>query len=272
MYHMLALAALTLAPAQDGPLTISNDRVTFCGEFGPSRPNNRFLPGDTFYLAFDVDNLKMDMYGVVKYTMGMEVTNAAGQSIYKQPPVKNDMVLPLGGNKMPARGFVNLDVTTPPGTYSCRLTVTDMATNASKSIDKTFEVLPAAFGMVSMFTSADDRGEIPAPLMGIPGQVLYLNFLVVGFGRKTDPTTGTKQPDLVTELRILDQNGKPTTEQPSTLAYDKGVDEKLSSLEFKFRIPMNRSGVYTVEVKATCKVTDKTYKISFPLTVMPSAK
>jgi hypothetical protein len=268
MYQMLALAALTLAPAQDGPLSISNDRITFCGEFGPSRPNNRFLPGDTFYLAFDVDNLKMDSAGVVRYTMGMEVSNSAGQSIYKQPPVKNEMVLPLGGSKMPARGFVLLDVTTPPGTYSCRLTVTDMANNAIKSIDKSFEVLPPAFGMVSMFTSADEKAEIPAPLMGIPGQVLYLNFGVVGFGRKAD----TKQPDLLTELIILDQNSKATTEQPSTLVYDKGVDEKVTALPFIFRIPMNRSGVYTVEVKATCRVTNKTYKISFPLTVLPSAK
>src|SRR5579864_2566004 len=268
MYHMLALAALTLAPAQDGPLSFSNDRITFCGEFGPSRPNNRFLPGDTFYLAFDVENLKTDMAGVVRYTMGVEVTNSAGQSIYKQPPVKNEMVLPLGGNKMPARGFLMLDVTTPPGMYTCRLTVTDMANNAAKSIDKAFEVLPPAFGIVGMFTSSDEKAEIPAPLMGIPGQVLYLNFGVVGFGRRAD----TKQPDLITELRILDQNGKPTTEQPSALMYDKGVDEKVTNLPFIFRIPMNRSGVYTVEVKATCKVTDKNYKISFPLTVMPSAK
>src|SRR5262249_14401502 len=136
MYPMLALAALALAPAQDGPLTISNERITFCGEFGPSRPNNRFLPGDTFYLAFDVDNLKMDKAGSVDSMRGMEVTNPAGQSIYKQPPVKHNQVLPLGGSKMPARGFVLLDVTTPPGTYNCRLTVTDAATNASKSVDK----------------------------------------------------------------------------------------------------------------------------------------
>src|SRR5262245_36224963 len=222
MYPMLALAALTLAPAQDGPLSISNERITFCGEFGPSRPNNRFLPGDTFYLASDVDNLKMEKDGSVEYMMGMEVTNSAGQSIYKQPPVKNKMVLPLGGSKMPARGFVLLDVTTPPGMYNCRLTVTDAATNASKSVDKSFEVLPAAFGMVSMFTSADDKAEIPAPLMGIPGQVLYLNFVVVGFGRKQN-AKGSLQPSVITELRILDQSGKPMTEQPSSLAYDDGV-------------------------------------------------
>ncbi|HEV3146515.1 MAG TPA: hypothetical protein VGZ47_21690 [Gemmataceae bacterium] len=272
MYQTLALAALTFAPAQDAPLSISNDRITFCGEFGPSRPNNRFLPGDTFYLAFDVENLKMDKYGVVNYMMGMEVTDSAGQSIYKQPPVKSDMVLPLGGNKMPARGFVNLDVATAPGTYNCRLTVTDLSNAATKSIDKSFEVTPAAFGIVRMLTTSDDKAEIPAPLMGIPGQVLYLSFSVVGFGRKTDPMSGTKQPNLITELRILDQNGKPTTEAPSALAYDKGVDEKVTELPFTFRIPLNRSGVYTVEVKATCKVTDKNYKITFPLTVMPSAK
>jgi hypothetical protein len=46
------------------------------------------------------------------------------------------------------------------------------------------------------------------------------------------------------------------------------VEEKTTGLPFSFRIPMNRSGVYTVEVKAECKVTGKPYKVSFPITVM----
>src|ERR1700730_368686 len=98
------VAALSLAPAQDGPLTITNDRITFCGEFGPTRPNNKFLPGDTVWLAFDVENLKMEAAGVVKYSMNMDVFDTAGKSIFKspQPPPKQDMVLPLGGGKMPS--------------------------------------------------------------------------------------------------------------------------------------------------------------------------
>jgi hypothetical protein len=269
MLTTLALAAvLSLAPAQDGPLTISNERITFCGEFGPTRPSNKFLPGDTFYLAFDVDNLRTDTSGVAKYSMGMEVTSATGQKIYQQAPAKQELVLPLGGNKMPARGYVNIDLSTPPGVYTCRLTVTDLSTNAAKNVDKVFEVQPASFGMVSMFASADEKGDIPTALMGIPGQVMYLHFFVVGFGR--DVTT--KQPNVTTELRILDQNNQPTTTESYSMVRNKDVEEKATGLPFTFRIPLNRSGVFTIEVKAECKVTGKPYKISFPITVYPSPK
>jgi len=265
MLQTLALTAvLSLAPAQDAPLNITNDRVTFCGEFGPNRPNNRYLPGDTFYLAFDMENLKPDAFGVVQYMMGMEVRDATGKSILSKAPAKETMVLPFGGGKLPGRGYVNIDLSTAPGTYTCKMTVTDAKTNQTRTLEKSFEVQPAAFGMVSMFASADDKGEISMPLMGIPGQVMFLHFFVVGFGR--DPST--KQPNVVTELRVYDQNGKLTTEQPSSLIHNKDIDDKVTGLPFTFRIPMNRAGSYTVEIKAECKVTGKPYKISFPINVM----
>jgi hypothetical protein len=273
MFPTLALAAvMSLAPAQDGQLAISNARLTSFGEFGPVRTNNKYVPGDKFYVAFDIDNLKMDPAGVVNFSVGMEVTGTSGK-IYQQQPVKQAFILPLGGSRVPGRAWMNIDLNTPPGTYTCKLTVTDLEAKTSKAVDKTFEIQPGTFGMVGMFTSADDKGEIPAPLTGYPGQVLYLNFFAVGFGRtptKDDPKK--KEPDLTAELRVYDQSNQPTNAKPAILAYGAGVEERATGLPFQFIIPMNRVGTFTVEVKAECKVTGKTHKVTFPITVLSPPK
>src|SRR5438093_7606915 len=107
MFPTLALAAaLTLAPAQNPALDISNARVTFGGEFGPTRPDNRLLPGDIFFLAFDIDNLKLDD-GKVQFAIGMEVTDATGKTFFSQKPTEHDVLLPLGGSKLPANAYAN---------------------------------------------------------------------------------------------------------------------------------------------------------------------
>src|SRR5579862_9260230 len=57
-------AALTLAPAQ-GALTLSGARVTY-GELGAARPDLKFLPGDIFFVGFDIDGIKVDESGKVQ--------------------------------------------------------------------------------------------------------------------------------------------------------------------------------------------------------------
>ena len=63
MLQTLALvAAMSFTPAQGG-LSLSNERITFGGEFGPTRPDTKFLPGDIVFIAFDINNLKADAQG-----------------------------------------------------------------------------------------------------------------------------------------------------------------------------------------------------------------
>jgi len=272
MLHTLALAAaLTLAPAQNLPLAISNDRLTMLGEFGPTRPDNKYLPGDRFYLAFDIENLKADKNGVFNYSMGMEVNGPSGK-FYEQPTFKLQSISPLGGNKVPARAFFVFPSETPAGKYTAKLTATDLETKASKTLEKTFEVLPKAFAMVSMFIAADDNGQIPAPLTGFPGQVLYLSFHVIGFGTTPSPDKKDRWPDVKAEMRVYDQNSKPTTDQPFVLAYNNGGGKNSEGLPFAFIIPLNRVGAFNVEVKAECKLTGKTAKTSFPITVLQPSR
>src|SRR6266511_1350942 len=77
MWATLAVAAsLSMAPAQQpaGPLKLSNDRVTN-GLLGANRTETKLLPGDTFWVAFDVENPTVTKAGRVLYSMGMELTN-----------------------------------------------------------------------------------------------------------------------------------------------------------------------------------------------------
>src|SRR5207237_10208669 len=131
----------SLAPAQNGALDISNARITFGGEFGPTRPNASLLPGDVFFLAFDIDNLKLDESGKAQYSISMDVTDAAGKSFYSMKPTDHDLIMPFGGTKLPARAYVTLGLDHPKGTYTCKINVSDRVTKMSKSVEKSFEVL-----------------------------------------------------------------------------------------------------------------------------------
>src|SRR5262245_6957803 len=217
MLHSMALiAALSMipGPAQSTGLTLSNPRVTY-GELGSPRPDAKLLPGDIFFLSFDIDGIKVSDTGRVKYGMAMEVTDSAGKSIFKQMPVERDDFLPLGGTKLPARAFVSVGVDQSPGTYTCKVTVTDMAEKdkaVSKSLEQKFEVLARGFGIVQLYTAADLKGEIPAPLVGVAGQAIFVHFAVIEFAR--DP--GTKQPNLTIEMVVYGQDKKPTLVKPTT--------------------------------------------------------
>ena len=88
---------------------------------------------------------------------------------------------------------------------------------------------------------------------------------VVGFGRDSK----TKQPNVTVEVRVLEQN-RPVNEKPLvvTLAPGIRVPEDLALIDFKTQLlPLNRAGTFTIEIKADCKVTGKTDKITFPITV-----
>ena len=225
-------AALSMTPGQGqaGALTLSNPRITY-GELGSNRPDNKLLPGDIFFLSFDIEGIKVSTEGRVKYGMAMEVFDAAGKSIFKQMPVERDDFLPLGGTKLPARAFVSVGVEQPAGTYTCKVTVTDLSDKdkaVSKTMEQKFEVLPRGFGIVQLYTSADDQGKIPSPLVGVSGQSMFVHFAVIGFER--DKATG-KQPNLTIEMVVYDKDRQPTLAKPTVKQVpdeaDGKVDEKV---------------------------------------------
>ena len=273
MIHTLTLlAALTATPGQAAGLNLTNPKITY-GELGSTRPDNKLLPGDIFFLSFDIEGIRVSETGRVRYGMAMEVTDSTGKSIFKQMPVERDDFLPLGGTKLPARAFVSVGPEQPAGTYTCRVTVTDLSSKdkaVSKTLDQKFEVLPKGFGIVMIYTAADPKGEVPAPLVGVAGQALFVHFAVVGFDR--DPAG--KQPNVTIEMVVYDKDRQPTLPKPTLKQVpdetDGKVDEKATGVPMRFLVPMNREGGFLIELKATDNLTKRTAKVYLPLRVVPS--
>src|SRR5262245_7063420 len=297
MWTSVALfAALSMTPTQAGGMTLSNPRITY-GELGSARPDNKLLPGDIFFLSFDIDGIKVNTEGRVKYGMAMEVTDSANKSIFKQMPVERDDFLPLGGNKLPARAFVSVGVDQPPGTYTCKVTVSDLSDkekSVSRTIEQKFEVTPRGFGIVQLYTSADAEGKIPSPLVGVAGQSMFVHFAVIGFERETakalEPKTGdklplpkksdakppqSKQPNITIEMDVYGNNRQTTVPKPTGKQIpdeaDGMVDEKVIGVPMRFLVPLNREGGFLIELKATDNITGKSAKVYLPLRVFPAA-
>ena len=259
------IAAMAFAPGQGG-LALGNTRVTF-GELGAARPDVKFLPGDIFFVAFDIDGIKVDETGRVKYSMGMNVVDKEGKEIFIQQPAEREDFLPLGGTKLPARAFVTIGLDQAPGIYSCKVTVVDLASKATQTLEQKFEVLKPAFGQVQVLTSADGKGEIPAPPLGVAGQSVFVHFAVVGFTR--DPKS--KQPDIDVEMAVMNKDGTPALPKPTNININTNVGEKDSGVPLRFLLPMNRVGDFTVELKATDKLSKATSRVSIPIKVLAAA-
>jgi len=292
----LLASALALTPGQPpaGGLTLSNPRATH-GELGSVRQDAKLLPGDIFFLSFDIEGVKVTDTGRVKYGMVMEVIDSAGKAIFKQQPVERDDFLPLGGNKLPARAYVSIGVDQPAGIYTCKVTVSDLANKdkpVTKTLEQKFEVLPKNFGIVQLYTAADLKGDVPASLVGVAGQFVFVHFALIGFDRKdfeapapkaVDPKAPApkapapmKQPNLTIKMVVYDKDSKPTlataTEKLIPDEADGYVDEKAVGVPMRFLVPMNREGGYLIEIMATDNVSKKTAKVYLPLRVFPAGQ
>jgi hypothetical protein len=263
MWTTLPLAlALSLAAGQAAsPLTLANDRVTY-GLLGAPRPDTKFLPGDRFLLAFDIENITIDKGGRIRYAMGMEVTDSNGKTHYRQDPRDLEAYNSLGGNRLPAFAHVDIGLDQPPGMYTLKVTVKDRATKTERALTRKFEVLKKDFGLVQLNTTSDPQGQMPAAPVGVVGQSLWVNFAAVGFDRKN------KQPDVHVEMRVYDENNKPTVPEPFTGDVNQGVPADLQALPMQFLLALNRPGKYTVKLRASDKVAKKNVEITFPVTVL----
>lgn len=270
--NLALFAALSMTPGQATGLALSNPRITY-GELGSPRPDSKLLPGDVFNLSFDIEGITVNEAGRVKYGMAMEVVDKEGKSIFKQKPVERDDFLPLGGTRLPARAYVSIGLDQAPGTYTCKVTVTDMADKAkgvTKTLEQNFEVLPKAFGIVQLYTAADLEGKIPSPLVGVAGQTMFVHFGVVAFERDAK----TKQPSLTIEMVVYDKDRQPTLPKPTTKQIpdevDGKVDENVPGIPMRFLVPLNREGGFLIELKVTDNVAKKTTKVYLPLRIFPA--
>jgi hypothetical protein len=275
MLTALAMAAvLGVAPAQPAELKLTDVRATI-GELGPTRDATKVLPGDVLFIAYDVEGLAIDAEGMAHYTMLLEVTNSAGARILPpanekaEPRLLSDFV-PLRGNKMPARAYITVGLDQPAGAYSCKVSVSDQKTKAAASLTYKFEVLKKEFGIVAVYASHDAKGELSAPTTGQIGQTVFIQFTIASFER--DPKT--KQPDVELEFQIFDDKGAGTLPTPRKHIQDaksaQQVPEAAGVFALQFPLFMSRAGKFTVEMKATDRVSKKTFTYKLPITINPA--
>jgi hypothetical protein len=265
MWTTIALAlTLGVTPGEGGNLRLSNIRPTN-GLLGSERADSRLLPGDIFFVTFDIDGLKVDKSGSMFYSMSMEVRDSSNKSVYKSEPQDLDMPAPLGGNSVPGFAHVDLGRDMQPGDYTLKVTVTDRATRETKFFEKKFEVLRPTFGMVQLKIAYDKDGAVPAPHIGVAGQSLWVNFNAVNFERGGNPMN----PDIKLEMVVLDEKGKPTLNGPIGGSITE-LPREFSYAPTQFWLPLNRAGKFTVKLKATDMISKKTAELSFPITVYDS--
>src|SRR5262249_192368 len=257
---------LSLTPAQNAPLNISNARLTFGGSLGTTRANDRLLPGDMLQIAFDIENLKADDSGLVQFLLGLEVTDSAGKSIYSAPPELQETFLALGGTKLQSNAWTAIPMGTTPGKCQSKVTVIDQATKTKKELVKSFEVTQPEFGIVAVTASSDKPGQLQCPFGGAVGQAIWLNFNVVHFGR--DPQT--REPDVLVEVSLL-EHGKLVNQKPVSNSI-KLLPKATSFIGNSIQLPLTREGEFVIQIKSECKVTKKTSTIKIPLTVTPAPK
>lgn len=263
MWLPLLLAASMTAPGQAGGLKLANVRTAY-GMLGPTRTDAKLFPGDSLFVLFDLEGVKADAEGKILYSIGLEVSDAAGKVLFKQEPRNLEALNALGGNRLPAHAHIDIGVDQPAGSYTLKVAAADRAAKANQTLTQKFEVLPRALALVRLRLTSDPEGEIPAPAVGVTGEALHINCGVVGFER--DKTK--KQPNVSVEMRVLDEAGKPTLANPFTGVVSDNVTEKALGIPVGFKLPLNRTGKYQIEVRATDQLSKKTAVLTFPYTVI----
>jgi hypothetical protein len=258
----MLLAATAAAPAQEGDLNLTNVRATY-GLLGAPRPNDRLLPGDIFFVAFDIDGIKVDDSGKVLYSMAMEVTDSKNKTLFKQDPRELEALNALGGSHLPAFAHVDVGLDQPPGSYNLKVTVTDRAAKKTQSFERKFEVMDKGFGLVRLNITGDPQGQVPVSAVGTAGQTMWVHLMAVGFARGGQKN----EPDISLEMQVLDENDRPVLGKPFP-GDIKELPKELQAIPMDFQLPLNRAGRFNVRVKAIDKIAKKTAELSFPLQVV----
>ena len=261
MWTSIALLSALSIPHAQTDLSLTHVRSTH-GMMGPQRENDTLHPGDIYFVCFDIEGITADADGKVRYSTAIEISNSAGKVLFKQQPQSAETKVSLGGTRVPAYAYFSVGLDAPAGEYGFKINVKDLSSGKEQSVSRNVKVLPKDFALVRVAVSSDVDGQYPAVVLGC-GQGVWVHCGAVGFERDR----AGKQPNVVFEIRVLDETGKPVCTKPTTNTVSKDVIEKQSAVPMGFPLSLNRPGKFTVELLASDQISGKKAKMTFPLSV-----
>jgi hypothetical protein len=96
--------------------------------------------------------------------------------------------------------------------------------------------------------------------------MLYINFTVASFERDAK----TKQPNVEIEFQFLDDQGRKLLKEPRRQIVDAKSEPPVKdgdgAVTLMFPLYLTRPGKFVVEMKATDKVSNKTFTYKLPVT------
>lgn len=252
------LTVLTAAPAESG-LSLTHVRSTH-GLLGPERRDSALAPGDNLFVCFNINGIRVDADGKVRYSMAIELSDAAGKLVFRKAAKEQEARASLGGDSVPAYAQISVGLSTQPGDYRMKVIVKDLASGQEQILNRNLKVLAKDFALVRATVSLDEEAHY-ADSMFTCGQGVWVHSSAVGFGLGSD-----KKPDIVFEMRVLDESGKPTLANAVTGTPPKDLPA-LQGLPMAFPLTLNRPGKFTVELQASDRISGKKTKMSLPIIV-----
>ncbi len=264
-YAWLSFVLLSLAVSQESKLEIVNPHATY-GYLGASRPKlTGMLPGDTAHFTFEIKNLKLDEAGKAYFSVAIEIRDAKGKLFYEQKPYNGVAQNYLGGDTLPCSAHVEVPLDAKPGAVNWKVTIKDRTTNQTATVAGVGKILPADFGIVQVGLFADIDSRAPMSAVAAVGNAPYLRFSTVGFAHDKE----TKQSNVQITLRILDEQGKPTTAKPITGKLNAGQDADNPFLTSQVGLTLNRAGRFTIELTAEDLLANRRSQIKYAIRVLP---
>ncbi len=255
---LFALVLVAVVPGLTGALELKDVRACY-GLFGATRADNKFLPGDSLFMMFDIDGLGVDeKSGKVRYDTMMEVyAKNSAKPVFTQPASPMEVLPSLGGTRVPATLNVSMGQNQKPGEYFVKLTVIDRVTKKTKDYTYPFELIKPTFGLV----------WVNAPAVAMPIQPYAASFAVVNMS-----LDGKKTPRTEITLRVLDEATKKEVAKPVVSVLrdvPEGFNlEKDNLLPMQFPLSLNRPGRFIIEIEALDKLGGKKAHLRYPLNVL----
>ncbi len=264
MWRAFAVLLLAGLSASAGAVELKNFRATYGGSLGPTRPDNKFLPGDLLFMTYEIHDLTLDpKTGHATFVADMELFDGQNKSVYKKDGTPVDVEPILGGNQLPSDVIIEVGRNQPAGKYSLKLTVTDRLAKKTKSFTYPFEVLPKGFGII----------KVAAPAFGLPGQPYAIQFGLVDVGLDSK-----NMPNAEVTLNVLDATTQKPVRKPFVVSYPKDLPDDMK-IEKESMVPvffpfasLNRSGNFILDIEAKDKVGKKQAKMRLPLHVLDVGK